>query len=451
MSFTPNPNFNVEAFLSKKALPIFENDLGVTRTMNPEYADYADNQRDGIEGATALVRLPTRLRNLDTLAFNTTTSGNFVQRQFSISVTEQKANPIQVQNVEEALYSKQSIITDNAVTQIVEMANSVEKYNIGVIQNTGYRFFGDPSAASGQLQSVAETDLAVNKFQSFGMPANSEIQYVVPYTASSTILQTAYQQFVTKRNNELSLRGEIGYLDGVDRTLFMKSNFLNVHTAGTASNFATNLTTGYTITSVTPNPDYGSLTSTNITESSNTSTIVLEGMNPGDTVVVNDMLDIGFFNDADNPLRFFTQSGYQPSSNSVQARVVTGGTVDGLGALTIVVQPALIFDPLNINPFQNINRPIITGGGAGADTIRFCKSHRAGLMYFGKRMYFLNPKLSNTDPFPSASIRSKAGFSMRAYHGHIMGQASNIFTYDMFFGSGGDPAAAARLIFPLDT
>ena len=453
MSFTPNPNFDVEAFLSFTSLPIFENDLTVTKTMNSEYASDLDDNRTGNEGASTVVRLPTKLRNNNTLAFDPISSGNFIQRQFSITVELQQSNNVQVQDIAKSVYDEKGQIDTNIVTQIVEISNAVEKYNIGVLQNTGYRWYGDAAVTPGSLLTVAETDLSVNTFQSFGMPAGSEIYYVVPYNASSQILQSAYQQFVTKRNDELAIRGEVGYLNGVDRTLFMKSNFLNVHIAGTAADEVINLSTGYTITSVTPNSDYGNISPTqpNVTESQNTSEIVLEGMTPNTTVVEGDLFDIGFFNRNTNPLLFLTDTGYQPSENPVQGRVITGGTVDGSGTLTITVQPAYIFDATGTNPFTNINRAIITGTDENADTIRFVRSHRAGLIYFGNQMFFLNPKLPNTDPYPSSSIRSEAGFAMRSYHGHIIGYAGQQLIHDVYFGSAGNPAAAGRLVFPITT
>jgi len=437
-----NTLFPIQAYLTEDALPLLSNSFGVTRTMSKEYSDYKVALKRGARGATTLLPLPTRSRNINSIPFDATTEGSFAERQFSITVNKQKSNPFMIEDVESAVYSAPGIVTKNTKGAINEVASAIEQDNILSIATAGYRFFGDVSVTSDQLQTVGEVDEAVNRFQGFGSPAGGMAYFVVPYVASSRILQTAYQQFVNKRNDELSLKGEIGMLGGVEDTMFMKSSLLPVHTAGTAANDAINTSTGYDIVSVTPNAAAsGGL------EADNTSVVVLENMTVGTTIVADDMIDIGVLNTAD-PLRFLTFTGYALSESHVQGRVITGGTVDGSGDLTITIAPALIYDGTATNPYQNLNRDIV----AGTDTMRIAKSHRAGLLYFGDYMYFMSPDLPDTEPFPSSSMRDElSGCTLRAYYGTAgIGSGLKQFVHDSYTGAAGAPEGAARLLFPLN-
>lgn len=452
MAYNVNTSFDVEGYLRKDAMPIFENALGVSRTLNMSKSKTLDGE-GAVQGYTAIIPLPTKLRTKDTLTFDTVNSGDFIMRQLSITIDKKIRSNIQMSDPEKAVYAEQRILTDPAKSMLNEMANTFENYNVGKIMNNGYRFVGDASVSSTQMLSVQEVQNAIARFQSYGCPAGEKAYFVVPYVASAKITGTAYSQFTPGRNDRLVRRGEIGQLEGVENVTFMKSNFLTTHIAGTAADDAQNLNGGYYITSITPNPNYGVSDPNNSapTEAFNTSTIVLEQMTAGTTIVAGDLIDIGYNNSQTiSPIFYNTSTGYTPSENPVQCRVITGGTVDGSGNVTIVVQPSLIYDATQNNPFSNLTRAIVVGDGAGADTVRIVKSHRAGLLYFGSQIYVLNPKLPSTEPFSGSVVRSKAGYTIRAYYGHIMGNASKQFVKDAIVGTAGNPEASARVIFPLN-
>lgn len=423
---------------------ILVNDLCVVKTLDKEYENWDQAEKYGTRGQTFLAKLPTRFTpTLGTLAFDPNgTTGSFAERTMSITADQLANLPYPITNVESALFKTPEIISSNARSAINEMANTFEKFAIQSVANSGYRFVGSPAALAGQMQSVGEVTLGAAQFQSFGCARNGDSYWIMPTTAAARTIQTGLQQFVTKRNEELSLKGEIGYLGGVQDIIFAQNNMLGVHISGTMADDPINLSTGYTITSVTPDnivdPDDG--------KGTNTSTIVLSGVPAGLTVKANDLIDIGQLVLAD-PLKFLTFTGYQVSEAPVQGRVLANA-VEAANSITFQVSPALIFDGPETNPFRNLNRAIVPG----TDTVRFVRSHSQGLLYYGEYGKWVAPTLPDTEPFPSASVRSvDTGVSFRAYHGQAgIGNPVKYFTHDAIYGYGAASEGFARVIYPLN-
>ena len=435
-----NTLVNVEGYLQDNAVHILDNSFCITKTLNPEYEGYDNLQ--GTLGPKFLVNLPTRTVARKGFGFTANgTDGQFSQRSMSVTADQEGAAEFPYSDIDSALFDKNKGISQAAMSNLTELANQFEGFYADKVSTAGYRFIGSPAVLPGQMQTVQEVTQGDALFESFGCVQGTEKHWIMPMVASAKTVSSGLQEFAPKRNNELALNGEIGVLGGVRKTVFCRSNLLPVHTAGTAADNVLNLSSGYTITSVTPtnaiNPDDAN--------GDNTSTIVLSGMTNGETILADDMLDIGVLNAA-NPLRYLTFSGYHQSETTVQCRVVTGDTVAG-GVATILVQPALIFDATNLNAYRNLNRDII----AGTDTIRFVKSHRSGCLYFGQYGFRVNPLLPDAEPYPSSSIKNQeTGIAIRAFYGRAgVGNPFKYFVHESLYGFGAASEGFARVIYPL--
>lgn len=421
---------------------ILSNELCVVKTLDKEYQNWDVPETYGTRGQTFLAKMPTRLTPSSGLTFNPDGNvGSFVERTISISADQLTNLPYPITNVESATFKTKDIISDNGRTSINEMANQFEKFAIESVANSGYRFVGNPAAAPGQMQTVSDVTIGVSQFQSFGC-AGLGNYFIMPMLAAARTIQTGLQQFVTKRNDDLALKGEIGQLGGVNGVTFCQNNLLGKHIAGTLSEDAANLSTGFTIVSVTPdniiNPDDGAGT--------NTSTVVITGT-PGLTILENDLIDIGQLNTI-SPLNFLTFTGYADGEAPVQGRVIADAVEAPGGTYTFQIQPALIFDVTETNSFRNLSRDII----AGVDTIRIVKSHSRGLLYYGNYGKWVAPTLPDTEPFPGGSVRSAdTGVSFRAYYGQVgIGDPTKYFVHDAIYGYGSASEGFARVIYPLN-
>lgn len=433
---------NVQGYVDI-AEPLLTNELCVVRTLCKDYENWDKPEQYGTRGQTFLAKFPTRLTPINwSLTFSPDgTVGSFAERTISITADQLVNLPYPITNVESAVFKTKNIISDNMRTSINEMANQFEKFAIDSVANSGYRFIGPPAAAAGQMQTVEEITIGVNQFQSFGC-GGLRGYCVMPMLAAARTTQSSLQQFVLKRNETIALKGEIGELGGVTGITFCRNNMLGTHISGTAAEDPANLSTGFTIVSVTPdntvNPDDGAGT--------NTSTVVITGT-PGLTILENDLLDIGELNTG-NPLRFLTFTGYVSSEGPVQGRVIADAVEAPGGTYTFQIQPSLIFDGTDTNAYRNLSRAIIPG----TDTIRFVRSHSRGLLYYGDYGKWVAPTLPDTDPFPSGSVRSvDTGVSFRAYYGQVgIGNPTKYFVHDAIFGYGRASEGFARVIYPLN-
>lgn len=436
---------NVEGYLQDNAVHVLEAKYCVTRTLNDEYVGY--NNLAGTLGPRFLVNLPTRTSTDDAFGFDasTATAGEFSQRSMAVTADKEIQAKFSYTDIEHALFDKNEAISQSAMSNLVEMGAKTEIYYIDQIASSGYRFFGDPAATTGQMTSVGAVTDAVAKFDSFGCIHGKQKYFVMPIAKAAATIQTSFQQFVPRRNERLSLAGEIGLLNGVPDTVYCNSNLLGVHTAGTVANDAINLSTGYTIDSITPtniiNPDDAS--------GDNTSTIVLSGVPDGLIANANDLIDIGALNTAD-PIRFLTfGSGYARSETHVQGRVTVTSAPAAAGNLTFIVQPAYIFDATPpLNPYRNLSRAFDLAN----DTVRFCKSHAIGLLYYGNYGFKVNPELPKSEPYPTSSIVNKdTGISMRAFYGQAgLGSVFKYFVHQMLIGYGAASEGFGRIIYSVD-
>lgn len=433
----------VQGYIGNTILPFLANTFTITLTVDSADKDWNLAEKAGTRGDRYEWKIPPRTQGRNSLGFDADTTGSYIERRMSIVADNEYSTNYGITGEQEAL-NPRNILSGLARSNILEMANIVERFNADQVALGGYRFFGSPIVQQGQMQSVGEIDDAIEKFRAFG--GQGEATCAIPNVAKSAINQTALQQFAPKRNDDEVIAGEIGYLGGVSDMLFVSSTQLPTHVAGTVSTdtAGVNAGAGYTITSVTPTEE----TST----ASGTSVIVLEGMTDGDTVVANDMLDIGaLVPSATAPLKFLQFTGYQNTNYvNVQCRVTVGGTVAS-NAVTITVEPALIFDGGNTNTQRNLSRAIVVG--ASGDKVRFAQSHVCGAVYFKSYVKFACPKLGPVDPWGGASVYSpEIGMGIRNYYGMVgIGKNNYMYVHDMIYGGGTAGEGIARILFPIPT
>lgn len=445
MAAKDNSTFDVVGYVDKEALPLLENELGVVRTLDNTFDNWEKAYNYGTRGPTVAKKLPTRLNADDGLDFDQddTDDGAFNERRLSISADQLANSRYAYTNIEEATFDTGGLLNTNAQSAINELSNKMDRFAAESVSLRGYRFFGDFNVQTDQMQTVGEVTTAVARFRSFGCARYKPSFYLTPFVAQAKITQSGLQQFVMKRNEELAVAGEIGELKGVPNTNFIASNLLPIHTSGTAADTATNFSTGYGIAVVAVTPPDNSLTG----NQAGITTLDLTGFTPGDTIVVNDAIDIGFLNTAD-PLLYLTFSGYNVSENKIQGRVIVGGTADGGGLLQIQIEPALIFDAANSDPQRNLNRAIDIAN----DTLRIAKSHRAAGLYIGDYGCFASPKLAKKDTYDSHTVRATdTGVSLRAYYGDTkLGTSNKYMVHDVIYGFGGAAEGFGRVMYPIE-
>ncbi len=432
--------FDVQAYNADKALPYLYNNLGTVRTLNLEYEGWTRPEQYGTRGDKFSVKIPTRLSVQSGLTFDASAAGfgDYQERQMTISADQKKFVPYAISTPERATFNEKGLLNTNAKSALENIATEMDAFAAERVAFTGYRAFGDFNVQADQMTTVGEVTNASAIFRSFG--ACEASYYTVPDGVGAKIVQSGLQQFTIDRNNELAMKGELGKLNGVRNMTFMESNVLPVHIAGTASVRTVNFSDGYNITAVVVTAPSNNVTSSQ----AGTTVISLSGGTNGDTIVLNDMIDIGFLNTA-NPLLFQTFNGYKTSEQKVQGRVTVGGTFAG-GILDITIEPALTFDATNVDPTRNLNRAIING----TDTLRVAKSHRAGLIYHGMYGAFVCPPLGDEDPYKTGYIKlPEIPISCRSYYGAVLGAATKVFIHDVIYGFGGAAEGLGRILLSI--
>jgi len=426
----------IEAYLSQAALPLLVNMLTICRTFDHKYDNWDTVEKYGTRGATYKFKKPTRISTSPSLSFDAVNTGEFAEEFMTISADQQSLANYAVTDQQLATFNNEDLLRTNGDASIESIATDIDTFCGTLAAFGGYRFVGAPIVQPGQMQSVGEVTEAMALVRSFG--GNQLAYYGIPNIEYAAIGQTALQQFVPERNEELSFAGDLGHLGGVSRTRFYQSTLFPIHLSGTAANNTVNTAGGYEITSVTP---------ATVPSTSNTSVIVLTGGTTGETILVNDVFDIGAIN-LTNPVNFLTFVGYAPSRVQVQGKVLVGDTFDGGGNATITVQPAYIFDGTGVNPARNLSRAIITG--ASGDLLRLATSHVAGEIHMKNYIKFANPMLPTKSPYDTATEGDpETQTSLRVYHGALMGNDITQFVHDTIFGGGAAEEGVVRVLYPL--
>lgn len=286
-----------------------------------------------------------------------------------------------------------------------------------------YRFYGDGVTP---INSYSQLASALALFRNYGSAKGMAKGYIQD-TAVPSIVNSGLNQFVVKRNDETAMSWELGEFSRCD---WYMSNFLPVHTAGTAGQEGLTLTVVSTVQDAN-----GAVTAI---------TFSVSGAPGADANMIkeNDKLQ---FNDgvSGHPnMRYLTFVGHQPSASPVQIRATADAASTGGSQVTVAIYPPLQVIATND---QNISYPIVSGMQCSV-----LPSHRAGMITAGDPLFLAMPRLPEEVPFPTANaVDPDTGVSFRQYYGSIFGQNTRGMIHDAIWGSTLIPEYSMSLIFPL--
>lgn len=446
---TANQLRSVDTYLDEYALAYLANYVVITPNSRKLY----DFDKRANRGDTQSVKLPTKFLVEDGLGLDISTQGSTQERLISVTVDQQKSVRKALTADEIATFpgagdgaalkmDGPGVFAGDSESIMSTIADTIETFSAGKVCFGGYRFLGSPIVQPGQMQTASEINEEVARFRSFG--GTQKACFVIPLVAAQNVRNSLQQEFVLSRNEEVSRTGEIGSISQLGRVTYYQSQNLPVHISGTAADNPINSSTGYTLTGVATTQVPG------FAFPAGESQITMTGMTPNETVLVDDVLDIGVNNVLTNPAKFLSFNSSIISSNNVQARVTATEAVSGSGDILLTVEPALTFDATNTNVNANLNRELITSPAAGFDTVRIATSHRAGALWFPDYFLFGCPPLQGTAGYPSRSKRSNlTGISVRLYVAFNLTNAATYWTHDTIYGAGVAPEGLSRVLFPL--
>lgn len=306
----------------------------------------------------------------------------------------------------------------NAVSGVVSQLTSTANTFSGP-----YRFFGDGSTAISSYQQLAQ---AVMFFKNYGAVAEG-MKIYLPDTVIPSIVGNGLNQFVPRRNDDISMAWEVGDF-GTPLVHYYQSNLLPIHVSGDTGVNAQTLT----------------VISTNDPTGQNVTQITVSGATASDANAVFQG-DVFQFKDgvANQPnMRYLTFIGHNQSANPVQIVATANAGANGSGNVTISFNP-----PLNWagGANQNLNNPIV----AGMQLLTF-PSHRAGLIIGGDGLFIAMPQLPEQSPFDTANeYDPDTGVSIRLTYGSQFGKNQTGMIYDNVWGSVVVPEYSMRFLVPL--
>jgi len=322
-----------------------------------------------------------------------------------------------------------SVIEQNVLSNITGTQTVItpDSPNYGQLVDTTsgpYRFFGDGRTPINSQQQLAQS---VANFEDYGA-ANYDRCAILPVTAIPPIAGTMLNQFVPKRNDELSMDWELGSFSGFD---WYESNLLPIHFAGTVGK------TNTTLTLLTTNDPTGAYI-TSLTFSGATA-------NDSNAVVVGDLFE---FNDGVGSLpnmRYLHFNGVGVSNQAVQCRVTSVSGADSSGHVTVGIYPALRSQPGLGQTMQNLNHSLQAGM-----QVSFVNDHRAGVLMSGNALYLAMPQLPDMQPYPTVTTTDPdSGASIRHYWGSGLGNNVRGYIWDQIWGSCLIAENSMRYCFPL--
>lgn len=407
-----------------------------------------DENHPGLRGDNATYRLPSLFSVQNSLSFDPLTDGGFAERFGTLTIDTEKLVVQSITDQEWQTTPLDKLMKDFGADMASSLAGNIDADLASTACLSGYRWAGDVNAGIGSLSDYQSIRLALTKYRNFG--GMKQAMAVLPDIDTTLILNTGLQEFTPVKNDKSALQWQIGAIKGGLNTVFYQSPLNPIHTSGTVSETGNG---EHVITSV--------VSSTHIkpgtTQAIPASIITIQGVGAGDTVVVNDVGDIGAatqnggkFN-YPNPINFLRIQDKTVAFSEPQFNVVEGGTATGGGSLTFKVIPELKFDGTGTDSTRNLSRAINLGAGAATDRVRIVKSHRTGVIWQDRAFRFASPKLPTQSPYATATyVDKETRIGYRVYHGAVFGAATTSTVHDIRYGKTMEPEFAMRLIFPLN-
>lgn len=285
-----------------------------------------------------------------------------------------------------------------------------------------YRFFGNGVTP---INSVGQLAQCLANFRETG--SADEMRIYLPAIKVPDIANSMLNQFVMKRNEEVSSSWMVGEYDGC---MFYRSNLMPVQTAGNVGN------DGDVLTVVSTNDPTGA-NITQITCSGATHT----GGTDANAIKSGDLGQFSFNVSGKPNVYWLTRYGHLETGQPTQFRV-TADAVSSGGNVTFNVYPPLVSVQ---NQDQNISQNIVAGM-----QLTLLPTHRAGLLITSNAGFLAMPMLPDTTPYPSANKADpKTGARIRSYYGMTPFQNQYGYAHDCIVGATVVPEDSMRLIFPL--
>lgn len=286
-----------------------------------------------------------------------------------------------------------------------------------------YRFFGDGINDLSSQQQLAQMLML---YRNYGAVLDDDVKVFLADSSIPAIISSMANQFVPARNERAVASWDLGTLP-FDNARFYRSNILPIQNAGTVGN------EGRTLTLVSTNDPTGQ----NVTQLtfSDPTTTDADSFKAGDLIQFQD--GVGSFTNQ----RYLTFTGYFPSKNPVQCRVIANAAT-ATNSVTITISKPLIW--ANIAG-QNLNVPLQAGM-----QIKALPTHRCGAIVGGNSFYVAMPKLPTLRPYDTASETDKTtGVSLRTYYGSVIFQNQRGMAHDCVFGSVMVPEYSMRIVLPV--
>lgn len=417
MSVTPSANALVQVQTYQRS------GLGALYNQNP-WINTANKKFNGFQniqnqlGSTVNFDLVPRMIGTNSLVANFEAA---TQRLHPITVDQQFSVSYSF-SAQQLIFNVEDYMQQFGLAAIVQIGNTVGANVAQLARTIPFRCFGDGRTAINSFQQYAQ---ALANFRNFGDPGYPTCAYVddvsMPAVAASGL-----QQFVTGRNEELANTWQMGNFSACD---FYQTNLLPVHMAGAYGQGA-----GIT------------LTITGISADGTTITFSSAGGSEAKALAQYDILTLDPTGAAG--LYFLQFTGYQPSSQKVQVRILADAVGSGGGAVTATVYPALVSavdDPTNNN--KNINLSLASLVGVTATIVG---NRKCGLITGAQALFLAMPRLNEMVPFPTANeVDVKTGVTMRQYFGAQFGQNIQAMVHDIIWGSTAVEEYTMQVAYPL--
>lgn len=385
-------------------------------TSNKKFKDF--NKLTANLGDTVTFDLPTRFVANPSLVWSFQPA---VQRTQSLTVGNALSVPYAF-SAQQYIFNVENYMKEFGKGATAELAAKVEGNVAGLAETQPYRFYGDGIT---QINSFGQLASMLALYRTYGY-AHEDIKVYLSDQAVPQIVNSGLNQFVMRRNEELSNSWMVGNWMGVD---FYQSNLLPVHTAGNAGVLAQTLT----------------VVSTNDATGNNITQITFSGVSASDADCIKKYDSLQFVDNVSGQpnQRYLTFVGHQPSAAPVQLQATADAASTAGSQVTVNISPALCVTAGNQN--QNISSNVVAGMKCTV-----LPSHRCGLIVGGNSLYLAMPRLPDQPPFPTSNeVDEETGVSLRLTYGSILGQNTMGFGQDAIWGSTLPGEYAMKIAFPI--
>ena len=392
-----NLSSNTSQKVLRKFLPKFESDQVTCKTVNTSII--SDGDLNPTTGSTISVKRPTQAQAFRSADGDMTGNNSpVISGKASAVVQDYITVPIESSDVEQALESDQweELIGPASERIVTELETSLNDF---ILENSSH-LLGTPGTQISKWSDVSE----VNAFmQAIGVPNAGRYAQINPYgqvglADAQAGLSSGSNDLVDSAWKQASITRNFGGLQAYT------SNALNSHTAGNQVGNA-----GITA-SANPVQTYASTKDTYTMQVALTGLTVTTGtILPGDVIRVTA---------ASGSVDWLNQQTKQPFTNELGAfvkwtgTVVTGGTADGSGNLTVVVTGPSIFDAA-APAYNSVTQAIASGDQIEVITAALASGVTQPNLFYHKDAFGLcSVKLKPLKGWDSTVVNHK-GFSIR--------------------------------------